>query len=199
MFQEIMDDIRRKFGEPPRRFSIGDKLALSASKPLLMPPGDRLIMQYQHRKEIFRTGKVVWGHIIQANEKLFLPGSECLPAAWLYSLDPHFDEQVEELEDIALDLFDTKGEETGDPELQRFADTLADEYERIMSLPIPKSVTGGRDVTYTVGNVHRRFIPTGRLAQSFFPLVVAPSITPATWILPSRWWSEPLVAMWRSG
>ncbi|MCM8531565.1 MAG: suppressor of fused domain protein [Lentisphaeraceae bacterium] len=147
--------------------------------------------------ELLRTeGQIVWGHIIQANELLFDPSAkQNCPAAALYSLDPYYDGNLEELEFIAGSLFDLKGVETS-ANLQKFSDILADERTTQMKLKIPHELTGGRDVFYTSIMVHRNQLPVPFLAASAFPLLVHKNRTHSTMILPSKYWSNDMVGYW---
>ena len=45
--------------------------------------------------------------------------------------------------------------------------------------------------------VHRKHLPRGYLRANWFPLVVAPKETPASVILPGRYWDAELVRRWK--
>lgn len=45
--------------------------------------------------------------------------------------------------------------------------------------------------------VHRPDLPDRYLASGLFPLVICPEATPATIILPARYWGDDLLALWR--
>lgn len=165
--------------------------------PSWLPADDALRRIYDDQWRLRRDGRVVWGHIVQANALLFEPGSGCHPAAAIWSPDPWYDGNLPELAAIAGGMYETKGESTGDPALQRFADLLADEMERQMRLPLPAALTGGRKVFYTTIMVHREHLPEPVLKVPFFPLLACPTGTDATAILPSRWWSPQALQLWR--
>lgn len=198
MFGQWIEQTRQNFGNPPRSFS-GDV----AQQIMVRPPSflfenkrDKLWKQYNQFNAIFAHGVVVWAHIIQAHHTLFEEHPEDAGAAFLYSLDPYFDDNAFDLEEVAANLFDTKGQRIRDREVQRFADMLADEYERQLLLPIPRSLTRGRDVIYTCGVIARRHLPLPFLARALFPLIVVPGKTDASWVLPSMWWADGLLQMW---
>lgn len=86
-----LDFIRQQLGSSPRRiwfFQWGDKVfpmpaALKGVKPEEEPLLDTLLRQ----RNIWREGKIVWGHIIVANRALWQPGEDDLPGEVVYSLD----------------------------------------------------------------------------------------------------------------
>lgn len=200
MFAEMIQGTREIVGPRPRKLNRAIKKALKSKVPswIKKDKSDPIYSQYRQRNEIFQNSLVCWGRTVQANVRMFRPGDSDSPAAWLYSLDPYYDEALDELDEIAGSLFDLKGEETGDAELQFFADTLEDEYERHMRLPVPRSLTGGREVYYTCGMVIRKHLPIPLLAAGFFPLIVAPSTSNNTMILPSEFWDHRLTEFWLS-
>lgn len=200
IFRLMLAEARQNFRAAPRIFNANEMNELRIRPPVWMQEDrkDKLWEQYRNMKGIFENGHVVWGRLIQANAILFEEGADDAPAAWLYSSDPYFEEEVDGLAVIATGLFDTKGEQTGDPAVQRFADMLHDERERQLRLPIPVSMTGGLPVTYTCGVVVRSHLPVPFLADSLFPLIIAPNISEATWILPSRYWPEHMLNVWFS-
>jgi hypothetical protein len=200
IFRALLNSTRRNFRPAPRQFSAEEARDLTARPPTWMMEvrRDKIWEQFNKARQIFEQGHVVWGHLIQANQILFEEGPDDAPAAWLYSADPYFEEDVDSLGAIAHGLFETKGKRTGDREVQRFADMLHDERERQLRLPIPKSMTGGRAVTYTCGMIVRKHLPLPFLADALFPLVVAPHVSEATWILPSRYWADDLLNHWFS-
>ena len=198
-------ECRDTFGSPPRYFDQSDIDGyLRVGQPEWLAALGRLVdARYYHdwlawQGELRRTGRVVWGCIVQANTLLFEPGEENNPAVFLYSLDPAIDAAPERLRAIARSLYGVKGLET-DPELQRFADALADERAPIGRLAVPAAVCGGvREVFYTVALVVRNHLPDGVLQSRPFPLLVLPEQTTATMILPSRYWSKRLLAQWQT-
>jgi hypothetical protein len=154
---------------------------------------------YQDYKRLLRRGEVVWGHIVQANTLLFKPGPDDCPAAAVFSLDPHFDDNLDELEHMARALFDLKRAEEYDKEVADFARAITNEYEVLFNRKLPKSVASGRTVYYTTIMVHRKHLPARSLKAGWFPLVVLPKESPASLILPSRYWDANLVRQWKKG
>lgn len=198
MFGEWIQQTRQNFGKPPRTFSSEVAREIMVLPPAFMHENkkDKFWKQYNEFKAIFAYGSVVWASMIQANAILFQEHPADAPAAYLYSLDPYFDHNPDQLEEIAGNLADTKGRHGYDREVQRFADMLADEFERQLRLPIPKVLTSGHDVVYTCGVIARRHLPLPFLAAGLFPLIVLPGKTDANWVLPSRWWADGLLQFW---
>ncbi len=50
-------------------------------------------------------GKIVWGAIVQANRRAYMPGNDDLPAVVAFSREPDFDNDPEALQEIAHRVF----------------------------------------------------------------------------------------------
>jgi hypothetical protein len=197
MSAQLLHECRQSFGRAPRVFPPGEQSYLTLKPPawcrLRMDP---LMRFYNSQQQIREQGHVVWGHLVQANQLLFEPGSDDCPASAIYSLDPWFDDHLDELADIASRLFDLKGRQSTDPLAAQIARYLTAETERQVSLPVPRHWTQGREVFIGDVMVHRKHLPTGYLAQSFFPVAVLPHH--GMMIVPSRYWGESLLAAWQA-
>ena len=194
---EVIAGVRDKLGPAPRSFGFSEWLGLRAWAPWWVWLADDPLKEvYKRQRTLMREGRVVWGHIVQANELLFESGNGDCPAAALYSPDPALDGQLELLREIAHGLFDLKHTQPSDPELSVFARTLTDEMERLMKVRVPPKLTSGYEVYYTTIMVPRKHVPERKLALPFFPLLIAPQATEATMILPWRYWSTELVDQW---
>ena len=151
---------------------------------------------YLRQLLVRKTGEVVWAHIVQANEDLFAKGFGDLPADVIYSFDPHFDDAVEELEQIAGSLFELKGTKPEEPAAKKIARHLTRETTRAWKLPVPDYLTEGRSVFLQTIMVCRAHLPNRHLSQSFFPLIACREKTRAVLILSKRYWPEELIAAW---
>ncbi len=194
-----LEACRSNFGAAPRRFGFFQKRALKTPPPQWMneEPGDPLWQHYRERELLLREGVVVWGHLIQANRLLFEPGPLDHPCAALYSFDPYFDDRPELLEELGHGLYALKGQQVADAGLQRIADYLQDELERVISTRVPAIATGGRECVHSSMMVHRAHLPNGFLANGLFPVVAHPSATPTAMILPSQFWGEEMRRLWK--
>jgi hypothetical protein len=188
---------RAAIGHPPRK--LGDSPHLKFAPPGWMSqfPRDPLWEIYRHQAKLYQRGVVVWGHIVQANNRLFTPGPDDCPASVIYSPDPALDNKPASLERIAQSLFAVKGTGQSDAELAEFSRLLANERDRAMRLAVPKSLCEGVQVYHTGVMVVRKHLPRGYLTGSLFPLLIQPSITPAAIILPSQYWPPELTERWR--
>jgi len=198
---KVLHQCRIKFGSPPRHFSLWEQWGY-----LRMPPpawitkrkSDEMWEIYHQKRKLLMCGKVVWGCVVQANERLFRPGKLDSPAMLVYSPDTYYDNQPELLVEMASHLFALKGTQSDDPEVDAFAKVITNEMERAMRNHIPMQISHGRDVFTTCVMVHRRHIPNRMLSQTLLPLIILPEQTKATIILPSRYWSNPLLRAWES-
>jgi len=194
-------DICREFlGSAPRNFTTADwrgGLRMPPPRWLKRMRKDELWEIYHHRKELLQHGRVVWACVVQANEVLFGPGKFDAPAMAIYSPDAYFDDHLEDLLHLGTRLFALKGTQLQDPEEQRFAEIISNERERAMRLRVPDAMTDGHAVISTSIMVHRRHLPDGILVKRMVPLLIHPNTTPATIILPSRYWPPALLYAWR--
>ncbi|MEM9906424.1 MAG: hypothetical protein AAF921_15510 [Cyanobacteria bacterium P01_D01_bin.44] len=90
----------------------------------------RFIAQYRDQFRLLLTGQLVWGKLVQANNQLFEPGEQNLPANLVYSPDPWFDNNLPALASLAQDLFALKNKTLNHPEteeLKIFADAITNE------------------------------------------------------------------------
>jgi hypothetical protein len=195
---QVLRLTRATYADRQRRMGLFQRVAQRLRQPAWMraTPDDQLRLVYQDQWPLRKRGRVHWGHIIQANTLLFAPGPHDHPAAVLWSPDEWYDDHLDELARIASSLYSLKGEQTGDAELQRFADLLADERTRKMRLVIPRALTGGRAVFYTTVMVHRRELPVPWLKTPFFPLLTPHADGVATMLMPARDWPDALRRLW---
>ncbi len=194
----LLQKTRARFGAAPRSFSPGRRFY----NHIRMPSHIRDIANgaykiiYQNQELLMREGRIVWGHIVQANSLLFKPGPEDCPAAAVFSLDPWFDDHLPELGSIADVLYQLKGEDTGDPAKDSFAENLRDDYSPVFSAILPKAISGSVPAHYTAFMVHRKHLPVNHLNSVWIPLLIHPTKTSASMILPAKYWDTDLINYW---
>jgi hypothetical protein len=200
MSAQLLEECRRRFGPPPRSFPSGQQHYLTIRPPawcrLRMDPLMRL---YKNQDRIRQQGRVVWGHLVQANQLLFQPGSDDCPASVIYSFDPWFDDHLDQLRDIAERLFELKDKQSTDPLAAQIGSYLAAETQRQFNLPVPRHWTEGRQVFIGDIMVPRKHLPAGYLVQSFFPLVIDADPSHGMLIVPAQYWDETLLTLWNGG
>jgi hypothetical protein len=152
---------------------------------------------YEDQELLLSHGKVVWGHLVQANAEVFRRGSRDLPAAVVFSEDPWFDGEIEKLGEFASRLFELKGLPGLDPELRTVVEAITAETTVLFNVDCPTSQTFGKLVYYTTTVVVRRHLPTGSLTLGWFPYLALPDRTPASMILPYPFWPDGLREGWR--
>lgn len=191
----LLEECRQNFGPAPRAFKWQDKQSLQAAPPAWCRT-DALMMIYRQRPRLLREGRIVWGHLVQANNLLFNPGPQDCPASIIYGLSPDWDSDLDGLETIAHKIFALKGTMPDDPALQEFARGITDEMRRDFRVQVPAQLLDdaqqGRDLCLTTIMVMRQNLPFGFLTSSAFPLLVLPEHTDATLILPARFWPQTL-------
>lgn len=144
-------------------------------------------MRMQQR--FYTEGKIAVGAIVQANELLFEKGKDNCPANFIYTTEPYFIENPAELLYIADILFDTKGDDGYRPSIQKLADLLADEYERIFCYKLPRDIFDNKEIYFTSVFVDRKHLPTKILIpQIIYPMLILPDNKPDAMILPHWYW-----------
>lgn len=141
-------------------------------------------------KRFYQEGKVALGALVQANTLLFDKGKDNCPANYIYTTDTYFTVHPKALESLADALYDIKGEQGYRPSLQKLADLLDDEYERIFAYKLPRDVTDNRDVYFTSIFVDRRHLPEKRLVGNLLPMLVLEDSKPDAVILPHWYWRK---------
>jgi hypothetical protein len=185
----ILGECRSNFGDPPRSLSLGQKLRFriypSVRERLSYDP---LLRIYEDQHKLRDRGRVVWGHLVQANSQLFGPGRTNCPANVIYEPAAPNDSSYATLEPIAHYIFALKGKRHDDEDLDECARWVTNERIRIVNARIPAQLSRGRVVLFSTLVIHRRHFPAGYLSCSFFPLVINPAETPSVMILPSEYW-----------
>jgi len=134
---------------------------------------------------LMQKGRVVWGHVVQANMGLFEGKVAGAPLEVVYDprgLFPH-----EALGGIAGMLFNLRGKQISDPDLLRYADHLQKEVTRLFDWRTPVSFIPyplHASTTY----ISRHWLPGGRVVNPLIPLVVSEHCRGSVVLAPSRLW-----------
>lgn len=142
------------------------------------------------QQRFYTEGQVALGAVVQANSLLFEKGRDNCPANFIYTREPYFIENPGELMALASELFSTKGEEGYRPSIQKLADLLADEYERIFCYKLPRDLMKNKEVYFTSVFVDRKHLPTKILSENIYPMLILPDNKPDAMILPYWYWKD---------
>ncbi len=186
------------FGYSPRSFSVFDRMGyLRVKKPkwLKDDPEDKMNLFFDHLSAVFKNGKVVWGHVIQANSTLFEVGTNDAPGELVYSLQDSRN-CSDFLPIVAQDLFSLKGTNPSNPELAPIANYLTDQFIRVYGLDVPRCVSSRIDCKISTTLFVRKHLPGGRLCRNLLPIVVLEDTPMVAAPLPLRYWSVPLLNWW---
>ncbi len=198
---KLIADSAAKFGYSPRSFSIFDRMGyMRVKKPkwLKQHPDDKISLFFDRLPSVFKNGKVVWGHIIQANSTLFEPGTNDSPGELVYSLEDSRD-CAEMLPIVAHRLYSLKGTEPTNPELAPIANYLTDQYIRVFGLDVPRCVCSNLNCKISTSLFVRKHLPGSMLCQSLLPIVVLKDTPKVAAALPARYWSDELLHWWFAG
>ena len=199
MFREALARCVENFGPSPRRIPFWDRLTYwRIVRPdwLYQNPNDELETIFLNLADLRKNGKVVWGHIVQANSLLHGPasGGDC-PAEVVYALKAEAIEP-EELGDIALALAALKHTQPDDPALAFIADHLTNEWTRVYGKRVPESLSPTHVCRISTIYVVRKHLPKGRLCAPLLPIIVNPVAPHVAIVLPARYWPKELVEWW---
>lgn len=142
------------------------------------------------QRRFYKEGNVVLGVLVQANINLFKKGSDDCPADFIYSTDEYYWRNQDKLLMLADALFSTKGDNGYHPSIQKLADLLEDEYERIFSYKLPRHITEGRAVYFTTVMVQRDHLPKKKITEKKYPLLILENNHPDAMILPYVYWKK---------
>jgi hypothetical protein len=187
----VLRESQGRFGDPPRSLSLKEKMRFRIWPPLwCLRAFDPLLRIYADQNKLRDRGRIVWGHIVQANRLLFQPGEHTSPAGIIYEPGPPGADSPARLAPIAQAIFDLKGRRYQDQELDECARRVTNERSRFFAVPVPMRLTGGRSVLFSVIMVHRKHLPRGYLDNPFVPVLINPEETPTVMILPHDYWAD---------
>ncbi len=191
---EMLEEVRRRVGSAPRRFSMlrwfhGKQQVPAWAKA----KQDDLWRIYAEQDRILRDGIACWAVFVQANSMLYDVGADDCPAQVIVA--PDGDVALAELRSMVGKLFDLKGTPAADPQERRFGAMLADEMGRTYGFPVPRTLAGGRRVVSSTVMVYRRNLPGRRLVDGYAPALVHPK-SHVVLLLPQRYWPGELVRKW---
>lgn len=197
IWSEMLRECCERFGDAPRNFGDAEKRYLRVAFSLItriVSRSDGLCRPLSAQRKVFRDGVIVWGHLIQANGGLFVPGQQNLPGEMVYCLQSHgLDPQ--ELGNVATELATLKGTQPTSHALREIADYLTDEMIRVFGLAVPPSISRDGCLISTV-QFARHHLPNQMLSDSVLPLVVAPQSPHYAFVLPAVYWPEQLLHCW---
>ncbi|WP_417736862.1 hypothetical protein [Rosistilla oblonga] len=207
-WQQWLEECRSLFGDAPRVFDRRTERYLLVDPPWVtkLRFGDPLAKLVQNRtlRTLFRTGVVIWGHIVQANNELFEPA----PSSESYTYDRPGELLFSPrdtsgtpgtLDRIASELFGLKTESSLDGELQAWAEYLNAETTRVVERRVPVQVAGSQEFYVSTSLFRRSHLPEGVLRQPLLPIVVAAHTPLFAMPLPHPYWPKPLLDWWSTG
>lgn len=204
-----LTECRAKFGDSPRDFDTATERMLLVNPPWVtkLRFGDALskLVQNNTLRGLFRTGEVVWGHVIQANVELFAPAPSVDSYTYdragevVFSLDKRAVVTPRQLEHIASELVGLKHVRDLDSQLQPWADYLNAETTRVVGRQVPARISPSVTCFASTTLFRRSHLPNGALYQSLVPIVVAQQQPHFTMPLPQIYWPTTLLEWWSNG
>ena len=199
LMDEILSSCVENFGAAPRRLSFWDRITyLRSPKPgwLHNNPTDGLWSHFRRMPYMLTHGRIVWGHIVQANQLLFQRGSQDCPAAVVYCPAGTAAASPQYLQYLARMLFSLKGTTPADPELRPLANSLTNEVDRPYGIRVPEKLSPRAACMMSVTFICRKHLPNRRLSSSCLPFLVTEQAPFTAMPLPSRFWPDDFVERW---
>ena len=197
-FEDIIDRSRLTFGAPgKRKFGLRERLCyLHLWRPVWCNKSDGLWHVFENQWKLFKDGRIVWAHIVQANVQLFEPGTSDCPASVVFCPDDAINVGVDVLSYAARSMFALKGTLPKDPELLKIAKKVTDEYTRTFGVSVPERFSSGFELYEATTFVSRKHLPNRILSGSLFPMLIACRKPYYSLPLPSRYWPKQFADAW---
>jgi hypothetical protein len=180
------------------RFSWWDRLTYLRVAQPSWAARDALAVFFTHRAALLATGRVTWGHTVQANSALFELGPHDLPGEVVYVADPQVPVDVQALGQVADQLYQLKGTRQIDPVFSELSTYLADEYIRVFGAKVPALISAGMPCAISTVFFSRKHLPNRVLSRRLYPIIVSDAEPRVAMVLQSRFWSEALQRHWVS-
>lgn len=165
----------------------------------VVPPpwmkGDELYSQITAMPSLYRTGKVVWAALVQANSLMFKSEGASCPGEIVF--DPTGQTDVYTLHNSAKQLFALKGTTPEQEDQRKYAEHLTDERTRLINFPFPQSLA---PLPLRMSSVWfwRMHLPDGILTLPYFPIIISEQTLGEAIILPSLFWPKVFKEYWYS-
>lgn len=160
---------------------------------------DDLHRVFIHAPELLRSGRVVWGALVQANNGLFdLSGFLAdggAPAEVLY--DPLGRATRDGLCEVARAVFACKGQPSEDPQTAQVSEHLAAETLRAFGMAVPRQLSS-YPLQLSTTWVSSRYLHLRHLVLPCVPLLVSQTMPGVVLPVPSSFWPEDLLQEWES-
>lgn len=143
--------------------------------------------QLNHLSHLYQNGRVVMAHIVQANRLLFSDdNAHSCPAEIVYDINGKT--SIDELSQVAHQLFGLKHTTPDDPELQKYAEHITNERTQLFSR-VPKVLTD-KELVATTMFIWRPHLPNGILSLGYFPILISDTHQGIATVLPARFWKD---------
>ena len=145
---------------------------------------------------ILEKGNVVPSAVVLANDKLYhrrsLVYRKDHPAYFVYSYDPYYVENADELVTIASKLLEISiSEDKKNKDEKKVTSFFNGEMNRPIRKKVPEAYTDGREVYFTTTIVCRSHLPKGKLEErTVYPLLVIDDDKADAMMLPAKYWIE---------
>lgn len=176
---------------------------LQIKKPTWANQDNLLSQQFDNLASLYKSGKVVWAAIVQANQEMYSNAGlydgqksrkiEGYPAEIIY--DPTGRTHLTELILLAEKLYALKHTKPNDPALAKLADRITGEIEYSQGMEYPKAFSS-LAIKISTTFVWRLHLPNGLISMKFLPILIDDNYEGVATVLPSRFWREDFVRLW---
>ena len=155
---------------------------------IFFDPDWELSKVYEMQEEFFEKGELALGCIVAVNNRLFKRGFLDLPGYIIYTFDGYYEDNLEEFEELADEVYDLSGTKQEDKSLKKIAYLLEDMMENDFGIRLPLEMTGGREVFFSSIMFNRKYLPGKKLTGSVYPLHILRGRKPDAMLIPHWYW-----------
>ena len=197
-YQNLLEACRNNIGKVPRSISLWQWLTYHCIAMPLWAWNDDLQPFFSRQFYLMKSGRVVWGHLVQANGRLFQSGTNDAPGEIVYCVDYKRPVHLLELSHIASRCYKLKHGERRNEQEHFVGNHLENEYTRVFGLDIPATISRNLPCTLSTVQICRHHLPNGRLTKTWFSLFMDEEPPYSVMILPSRYWPQALINNWQA-
>ncbi len=190
-----------KFGPRPRNFSWWARNGyLKCRKPRWLQEEeneeDQMHVIFDHIPTLLKEGRVVWGHIVQANKMIFEEGYDNVGGDIVFSIEDGVRATPSQLGEVAHNLFSLKDTYPDDPELARVANYFTDELDRQYGAIVPSRLSPEIRCRISTVMFFRNQLPKNKLCKGLLPMIVNRQEPYVAMVLPMQFWPDDFEKWW---
>ncbi len=198
--KNMLDIIRQRLGSGPRTLDPRYKSHFLAQRPGWLDEHNLLPGYHDRCPDAVKHQPIHWAAFClvgsltneEDDERIDMMGNV------VFGTDPMWDDNVDELRDIAGDLYDLAGRDLAprDPQLAAFHQALQEKKSYVLNLPVPEPIAGGNSLWVTTVAIHQNQIPNNLVDSIWVPVFAATQPNEFTVIVDQQFWPKDMREAW---